>query len=279
LHGGQVKPDSEGYSPARKPARLAWFGASVAAHAALLLAIIYLAPAPARRQSEYVLAYLVDVSGSRGDARGGAPNPMEGRAATARSALAPPRASKPHASGRREHRRARHDPEPARELASANSRAFLAPAVAPHAHPSDSRGTGNALGDPIRPSDGDGDARPGGAATGGGVGSGGGGGRAGAGDVLAYADYGANPPPPYPARARRRGEHGTVVLRVLVDADGSVERAKIAQSSGFDSLDAIALDTVRRRWRFVPARRGGTAIESWVLVPIRFTLDAAPAAE
>jgi periplasmic protein TonB len=279
LQGGQIKPDSEGYSPARKPGRLAWFGASIAAHAALLLAIVYLAPAPARRQSEYVLAYLVDVSGSRGEARSGAPNPMEGRAATDRIALAPPLMSKPHASGRREHRRSRHVPEPARELASGNSRVIPAPGVAPREYQSDNPGAGNVSDNSRRPSDGDGDAWPGGSATGGGVGGAGRGGREGASDGLAYADYGANPPPPYPARARRRGEHGTVVLRVLVDADGSVELANIAQSSGFDSLDAIALDTVRRRWRFVPARRGGTAIESWVLVPIRFMLDSARATD
>jgi protein TonB len=63
-----------------------------------------------------------------------------------------------------------------------------------------------------------------------------------------------------------------VTVRVLVGADGSVERAEISDSSGFDSLDAAALDTVRSRWRFVPARHGGIAVESWVLVPIRFAL-------
>ncbi len=78
--------------------------------------------------------------------------------------------------------------------------------------------------------------------------------------------------PIYPAVARRREQQGTVTVRVLVGADGSVERAEIADSSGFDALDDAALDTVRSRWRFVPARRAGLAVESWVLVPIRFAL-------
>ncbi|HZC44870.1 MAG TPA: energy transducer TonB, partial [Candidatus Acidoferrum sp.] len=94
---------------------------------------------------------------------------------------------------------------------------------------------------------------------------------------IAHADYSANPPPTYPAIARRREQQGTVTLRVLVEADGSVSRAEISESSGFDQLDEAALDTVRSRWRFVPARHDGFAVESWVLVPIRFALVEANA--
>ena len=93
----------------------------------------------------------------------------------------------------------------------------------------------------------------------------------------AHADYARNPAPIYPAAARRREQQGTVTVKVLVGADGSVERAEIADSSGFDALDDAALDTVRSRWRFVPARHGGIAVESWVLVPIRFALVEADA--
>ncbi len=103
-------------------------------------------------------------------------------------------------------------------------------------------------------------------------------GGAGAGpDSTAHADYARNPPPAYPTLARRREQQGTVTVRVLVGADGSVERAEVADSSGFDALDAAALETVRSRWRFVPARRAGVAVESWVLVPIRFALVEANA--
>jgi len=97
------------------------------------------------------------------------------------------------------------------------------------------------------------------------------------GSGVAHADYGNNPPPVYPAIARRRDQQGTVTIRALIDIDGSVERAEIAESSGFDSLDDSALDTVRRRWRFVPARRDDAPVESWVLVPIRFALTEAHA--
>jgi protein TonB len=77
--------------------------------------------------------------------------------------------------------------------------------------------------------------------------------------------------------ARRRAEQGTVLLLVEVGSDGSVERVEIAHSSSFDELDESAVDTVRTRWRFVPARRDGISIESWVRVPIRFALTEARA--
>ncbi len=97
----------------------------------------------------------------------------------------------------------------------------------------------------------------------------------GTGTSIAHADYGNNPPPVYPAIARRREQQGTVTIRVLVGIDGLVQHAEIAESSGFDVLDDAAIETVRRRWRFVPARRADIAIESWVLVPIRFALKEA----
>ena len=102
----------------------------------------------------------------------------------------------------------------------------------------------------------------------GGLGSGSG--AAGSGE--AHALYGENPAPTYPERARRDNQQGTVLLRVLVEADGSVARVEVAQSSGFDALDRAAAETVRTRWRFVPARRDGANAASWVLVPIRFAL-------
>lgn len=90
--------------------------------------------------------------------------------------------------------------------------------------------------------------------------------------------YGENPAPAYPQSARRRNEQGTVILRVLVGADGLVRRVEIVETSGFDALDNAAVEAVRRRWHFIAAHRGGAAIESWVRVPIRFSLTEAHAA-
>lgn len=86
------------------------------------------------------------------------------------------------------------------------------------------------------------------------------------------ADYLHNPKPAYPSFSRRAGEEGKVLLRVKVGADGTALELDIKQSSGFARLDAAAKEAVAK-WRFVPAKRGDEAIESWVTVPITFALD------
>jgi len=86
------------------------------------------------------------------------------------------------------------------------------------------------------------------------------------------ADYLKNPAPAYPALSRRMGEEGKVVLRVSVSPQGNADNVEIKTSSGSNRLDESAAKTVRS-WRFIPAKRGESAIQSWVLVPIIFKLD------
>ncbi|HTY99812.1 MAG TPA: energy transducer TonB [Rhodocyclaceae bacterium] len=85
------------------------------------------------------------------------------------------------------------------------------------------------------------------------------------------ADYLDNPKPVYPSLSRRLGEQGTVSLRVHVAVDGSALGVELSQTSGHSRLDSAARDAVAR-WRFVPARRGDRAVDSWVVVPITFQL-------
>jgi protein TonB len=86
------------------------------------------------------------------------------------------------------------------------------------------------------------------------------------------ADYLNNPAPPYPEEARERGEQGKVLVRALINADGTVAQLAMKRSSGFTNLDQSALETVKK-WRFVPARRGAAAVSAWVVVPISFSLE------
>ena len=85
------------------------------------------------------------------------------------------------------------------------------------------------------------------------------------------ADYLHNPAPVYPPSARRNGEEGRVLLRVLVSATGQADRVDIQHGSGFPRLDEAAREAVAN-WRFTPARRGAQAIASTVIVPITFRL-------
>lgn len=86
------------------------------------------------------------------------------------------------------------------------------------------------------------------------------------------AAYLNNPKPAYPALSRRLGEQGKVVLRVLIGADGTAQRAEIQSSSGYERLDQAALATVLK-WRYVPGKRGGVPETMWFNVPISFVLE------
>ena len=86
------------------------------------------------------------------------------------------------------------------------------------------------------------------------------------------ANYLRNPAPPYPALSKRMGEEGKVVLRVSVNSQGTADSVDIKTSSGSPRLDESAQKTVRN-WKFVPAKRGDTPVQSWVLVPIIFKLE------
>lgn len=85
------------------------------------------------------------------------------------------------------------------------------------------------------------------------------------------ANYATNPKPKYPELARNLGWEGSVLLRVSVSAEGRSEQVSVHRSSGYKVLDDAAAVAVQK-WRFAPARRGGAAVASVVIVPIGFAL-------
>lgn len=87
----------------------------------------------------------------------------------------------------------------------------------------------------------------------------------------AFAGYLNNPKPHYPGIARNRHWEGLVYLRVYVTADGLCGNLNLHRGSGHDVLDESAMEAVRK-WKFVPGKRGGTPVASWVTVPIEFSL-------
>jgi TonB family protein len=92
--------------------------------------------------------------------------------------------------------------------------------------------------------------------------------------------FGAVPPvlktrvePQYPAVARRAGIGGEVVLKVVVERDGTIG-AVFADEEAPMGLTAAATDAVRR-WTYTPARLDGKPIAVFKTVRVRFT-PAAP---
>ncbi len=80
---------------------------------------------------------------------------------------------------------------------------------------------------------------------------------------------GQSPPPSYPPAALRRGDSGTVVVRVEVGVDGTPLDATLVQRSGSRDLDRAALDAVRG-WRFQPAMNNGQPMQAGLEIPFDF---------
>lgn len=85
--------------------------------------------------------------------------------------------------------------------------------------------------------------------------------------------YRVKPNPEYPKRAQRYREQGQVMVRVLIDTEGSAAKIMLDQSSGSSLLDQAAIDAVRRA-RFYPYLEGGAPMMVWVRIPISFTLKS-----
>ena len=91
--------------------------------------------------------------------------------------------------------------------------------------------------------------------------------------AAAQLRYARAPAPSYPRAEARAGIEGTVLLKVLVDVDGSPLEVSLEKSSGNRALDAQARSQVLRHWRFEPAMRNGRPVQAYGLVPIEFSLQ------
>ena len=80
------------------------------------------------------------------------------------------------------------------------------------------------------------------------------------------------PPPIYPDMLRRDGVAGLVAVRVTIDEQGSVSECVVAKSSR-EEFERPAVDAVRN-WKFKPASKGGVAVKSQVVIPIKFSQES-----
>ena len=114
-----------------------------------------------------------------------------------------------------------------------------------------------------------------GSGTGGGVGPGTGGGyggglfRPGVGGVTAPRVV-YKPDPEYSEEARKAKYQGTVVLGLIVDANGRPRGLKVEKGLGM-GLDEKALEAVRN-WKFEPAEKDGKPVAVMISVEVEFRL-------
>ncbi|MEO0074831.1 MAG: TonB family protein [candidate division WOR-3 bacterium] len=81
------------------------------------------------------------------------------------------------------------------------------------------------------------------------------------------------PKPAYPDLARQAGIEGNVVVKALVDVDGSIIEVEILKSSGNSSLDQAALSAAREA-KFSPAKQRDQFVRVWVSIPFKFSLTS-----
>jgi periplasmic protein TonB len=77
--------------------------------------------------------------------------------------------------------------------------------------------------------------------------------------------------PEYPPGLIRQEVEGSVTLRVLVGTDGRVKAVEAIRSDNEDFLKVTRVQALRK-WRFLPATRDGTPVESWREMTVRFQI-------
>ena len=80
--------------------------------------------------------------------------------------------------------------------------------------------------------------------------------------------------PEYPQSSLQNQEAGTVMLSVLIGADGSAKKGKIDRSSGYPALDNAVIDKLLSCGKMAtPATKNGKAIASWTKVQYVWKLE------
>jgi len=75
----------------------------------------------------------------------------------------------------------------------------------------------------------------------------------------------------YPKEALQRGVEGEVILRLVIDADGSIADAAVVKDPGA-GMGAAALRAVRE-FRFAPGKAAGAAVATSIPFVIRFVIS------
>ncbi len=78
--------------------------------------------------------------------------------------------------------------------------------------------------------------------------------------------------PPYPAALEREEIEGKVTVRVHIGSNGQVLAVEAVQAD-HDGFLSATRDWAIRHWRFLPATRDGTPVNSWRTMTVRFNID------
>jgi TonB family protein len=73
----------------------------------------------------------------------------------------------------------------------------------------------------------------------------------------------------YPRNLRSQGIGGTVLLWLLIDETGKMERVRVKETSGYGELDAAAI-RVGYVMKFSPALNRSAPTKVWIALPLMF---------
>lgn len=74
----------------------------------------------------------------------------------------------------------------------------------------------------------------------------------------------------YPLALRNARIGGTVILSVLLSESGSVMRIEVEESSGYQEMDAVAMEVTQDVARFTPAINRDQPVSVWIRLPVTF---------
>jgi len=76
----------------------------------------------------------------------------------------------------------------------------------------------------------------------------------------------------YPSQARRMGIEGIVIVRFVVNTDGSIQDLELLRTIG-GGADQEALDVIKDSPTWIPGKMAGRPVRSRMTMPIRFRLN------
>lgn len=271
-HGAHCRSNARASGTHERPPKRSWRSLgepslrlglllSAAAHALLVFGVLRLQLTQERIGPEpVIMAEFVDLSGPQGlgaaaGARAAAARPSAGSkvATTAKSSQHPAAVNLAHKISRQQAK-----PSPAQEESrpaqGAGAAGVEASSAAGGSVAGGSSGAGSGIG-----------------GTAGGVSGGAAGGTDG-GKLDSLPRIVEKVKPTYPEHARRTHRTGVVTLKFLVDAEGRVHQASVVEASPQGLFEESALSAIAR-WRFAPAMRQGRPVPTWLILPVRFTLE------
>jgi TonB family protein len=76
----------------------------------------------------------------------------------------------------------------------------------------------------------------------------------------------------YPAEAQDKRKQGVVMVKFVVEKDGTIGEVKILKGV-YPSIDEEAIRVIKSLPNFIPAKKNGEKVRAWFRLPIRFTLQ------